>query len=366
MAYTIVTAAADQHGRELQRPERRRRDGQKPEQRHGRDLGQSDRRPHRVTEAGGTAAFTVLLTAQPVTNVVLTVTSGDTGEAAVGPAVLTFTPADWNSAQTVTLTGVDDLDRDGDQITTVTVAVDAGQSDDRFDAVAAQAVSVTTTDDDVGWHNSRNPFDVDANGRVDAADVLTIINYINAHPSDPSLPAPPAVPPPFYDVRNDGLCTAADVLAVINYINSRALATTSGGEGEGASRAATPPDAGLSVVPGAPTELLSANAPLVPMPASSRQVAGESSRHSTVTNGVLSNLSSPATASNPTPIATPALMLREADLIEPGTATRATAWVAGRESQAWDVALETWEPGVEEDVLALLVQDLARRFQAKP
>jgi len=104
--------------------------------------------------------------------------------------------------------------------------------------MSSQLVSVTTTDNDVGWHNTRNPFDVDGNGRVDAADVLMIINYINAHSGDPSLPPPPASPPPYYDVNDDGLCTAGDVLAVINYINSHGVGSS--GEGEEAWLVATP------------------------------------------------------------------------------------------------------------------------------
>ena len=41
-------------------------------------------------------------------DVVLNVTSGDTGEATVSPSTLTFTAANWNQPQTVTVTGVDD------------------------------------------------------------------------------------------------------------------------------------------------------------------------------------------------------------------------------------------------------------------
>ena len=61
-----------------------------------------------VTEAGSTATFTVVLGAQPDSDVVISVTSGDTGEATVSPATLTFTNGNWNSTQTVTVTGVDD------------------------------------------------------------------------------------------------------------------------------------------------------------------------------------------------------------------------------------------------------------------
>jgi hypothetical protein len=182
-----------------------------------------------VTEAGSTASFTVVLTAQPATDVVLTVTSSDPGEAAASPGALTFTLETWNSPQTVTIIGIDDSDRDGDQITSILVAVDTDQSDSRFAAVAAQSVWVATFDDDVGWTNPRNRFDVDDSGKVDPADVLRIINYLNSHPSDPSLPAPPAAPPPYYDVNGDSFCMPNDVLMVINYLNSLSAV---GGEGE--------------------------------------------------------------------------------------------------------------------------------------
>ena len=101
-----------------------------------------------VTEAGSTDTFTVVLDAQPTSDVVLTVTSSDTGEATVN-SPLTFTPANWDTAQTVTVTGADDDLIDGTITSTITVAVDDANSDDDFDAVADRAVSVSTTDDDV-------------------------------------------------------------------------------------------------------------------------------------------------------------------------------------------------------------------------
>lgn len=101
-----------------------------------------------VGEDGSTAQFSVRLTAQPTSNVVLTVASSDTTEAAVGPGTLTFTPENWDVAQTVTVTGVDDVVVDGIVGSTVTVSVNAAASDDAFDAVAGQTVSVTTSDDD--------------------------------------------------------------------------------------------------------------------------------------------------------------------------------------------------------------------------
>lgn len=96
----------------------------------------------------GTATFTVALTSQPAFNVVITLTSGDLGEASVDRPILLFTPATWNDPQTITVTGVNEFIDDGDQITGITVAINAGASDDTFDGVPSQVVTVTTVDDD--------------------------------------------------------------------------------------------------------------------------------------------------------------------------------------------------------------------------
>ncbi|MCO6453974.1 MAG: S8 family serine peptidase, partial [Pirellulaceae bacterium] len=101
-----------------------------------------------VGETGTTDSITVMPTAQPSSNVVLSVVSGDTGEVTVAPALLTFTPGNWNQPQTVTVTGVDDPAADGNQVTIVTISVVAASSDDAFDGLADQTVSVTTIDDD--------------------------------------------------------------------------------------------------------------------------------------------------------------------------------------------------------------------------
>jgi hypothetical protein len=102
-----------------------------------------------VSETGTTATFTVVLNAQPGSDVVFSVVSADTGEATVDKAALTFTNANWNSPQTVTVTGIDDDAVDGNQATTITVAVVDASSDDSYDALADQTVTVTTTHNDV-------------------------------------------------------------------------------------------------------------------------------------------------------------------------------------------------------------------------
>ena len=74
-------------------------------------------------EAGGTSSILeVVLTGQPAADVTLTVSSSDTSEGTVSPASLTFTPANWNTRQIVTVTGVDDDMDDGDQRYTIRLA----------------------------------------------------------------------------------------------------------------------------------------------------------------------------------------------------------------------------------------------------
>jgi hypothetical protein len=66
-----------------------------------------------TTKAGGTATFTVQLTAQPTADVTLPLASSNTMQGTIDQASLTFTADTWNAPQTVTITGVDDGLPDG-------------------------------------------------------------------------------------------------------------------------------------------------------------------------------------------------------------------------------------------------------------
>ena len=100
-----------------------------------------------TTEAGGTATFTVVLNSQPTADVTIALSSSDLTEGTVGPASLTFTAANWNTAQTVTVTGVDDAIDDGDIAYTIVTAA-AVSTDGSYSGLDAADVSVTNTDDD--------------------------------------------------------------------------------------------------------------------------------------------------------------------------------------------------------------------------
>jgi subtilisin family serine protease len=92
-----------------------------------------------TTEAGGQVTFTVVLSAQPATDVVIPVSVSDATEASVSTSSLVFTAANWATPQTVTVTGVNDNVDDGN--------------------IAFQAVLGVTNSADPAW-NGINPADV--------------------------------------------------------------------------------------------------------------------------------------------------------------------------------------------------------------
>ncbi len=105
----------------------------------------------RTTEAGGTATFTVALESEPTGNVELDLASSDATEGAASPSSLTFTSTNWNTAQTVTLTGQDDPAADGNQDYQVTLTVDqANTADAVYDALSAVTVYAVNADDEFG------------------------------------------------------------------------------------------------------------------------------------------------------------------------------------------------------------------------
>ncbi len=68
-----------------------------------------------TNEDGDTATFTVVLTEAPTGDVTIPVSSSDPSEADATPTSLVFNSTDWSFPRTVTATGVDDNEVDGDQ-----------------------------------------------------------------------------------------------------------------------------------------------------------------------------------------------------------------------------------------------------------
>ncbi|MDP6511963.1 MAG: fibronectin type III domain-containing protein, partial [SAR202 cluster bacterium] len=85
-----------------------------------------------TTDSGRKSFIPVLLNSQPASDVVVSVSSDDTGEITVSPSKITFTPSNWNTPQTVTVTGVEDGIADTDVNVGIWFAVVSESSDDSF------------------------------------------------------------------------------------------------------------------------------------------------------------------------------------------------------------------------------------------
>ena len=99
-----------------------------------------------ATGDGRTDTYTVALATLPSANVQIAVASGNTATATVSPATLTFTSANWNTAQTVTVTGVDNQGTGSNN--TVAISHSSTSTDGSYNAIAITDVTVTVVDDD--------------------------------------------------------------------------------------------------------------------------------------------------------------------------------------------------------------------------
>ena len=92
---------------------------------------------------GDTTTYTLVLDARPSGDVTVTPASDDTAAARVAPARLTFTISNWDTAQTVTVTGVEDDDATNEDVT-ISHSIGGGG----YSTVTVRSVTVTVNDDD--------------------------------------------------------------------------------------------------------------------------------------------------------------------------------------------------------------------------
>ncbi len=98
-----------------------------------------------VVEGGGSDIFSVVLTRQPLGNVVLTL-SFDAAQLSVAPTTLTFTPANWSTPQTVEVRAVDDAVPEEFLISKIAFAV--ASEDPDYDGLSVPDASVSVVDND--------------------------------------------------------------------------------------------------------------------------------------------------------------------------------------------------------------------------
>lgn len=98
-----------------------------------------------VAEGGAGASYSVVLTSLPQANVV--VTASPDSQLTASPSVLTFTTANWNVAQTVTVNAVDDAVVEGNHTGTISHSVSS--SDTSYNGLVVNSVTANITDNDL-------------------------------------------------------------------------------------------------------------------------------------------------------------------------------------------------------------------------
>mgnify|MGYP001236571108 CR=1 FL=1 len=98
-----------------------------------------------TTEAGGSATFDLVLKTAPSADVLISATSSDSSEGTASGA-LTFTPANWQTAQQLTISGVDDPIDDGDVSYTVNLVATSDDTD--YAALTLPALTLINEDND--------------------------------------------------------------------------------------------------------------------------------------------------------------------------------------------------------------------------
>jgi len=113
-----------------------------------------------VVEGGATDSYTVVLSTQPTASVVLTVSPNS--QVSVDKTTLTFTTSNWNVAQTVTVTAVDDTVAEGDHTGTISYTV--ASSDATYNGIGVSGVTASITDNETASISGYVWNDPNANG----------------------------------------------------------------------------------------------------------------------------------------------------------------------------------------------------------
>ena len=121
-----------------------------------------------TSETGTTASFTVVLDAQPTDTVTVAISGDDSTEHELSTSSLTFTTANWDAPQSITVTGVDDSLVDGDITTTITATA---SNTGGYAGTETATATLQTTDDDTD--DGSNGVTITQGTNKEGADLLT-------------------------------------------------------------------------------------------------------------------------------------------------------------------------------------------------
>ncbi|MBD2492629.1 Calx-beta domain-containing protein, partial [Aulosira sp. FACHB-615] len=97
-----------------------------------------------VVEGGATDTYTVVLKTQPTADVTITLNTGS--QITTNNTTLTFTAANWNTPQTITVTAVNDTTPEGNHTATITHSISS--SDNNYNGLTLPNINVAIQDND--------------------------------------------------------------------------------------------------------------------------------------------------------------------------------------------------------------------------
>jgi hypothetical protein len=140
-------------------------------------------------EEGRTDTFTIALDSGPSQPVKIDLVSSDPTEGVITPDSVNLTPGNWDTPQTITVTGLPDDIQDGDVAYTL-ITNPAASSDPNFDGLDAPDVSVINLDDTIPVANTDNattdedfPITIDVLANDTGIDDIPLTVTISADPS---------------------------------------------------------------------------------------------------------------------------------------------------------------------------------------
>ncbi len=116
--------------------------------------------PIAVNEGSTDQTFSVVLSAQPISDVVIKLTSDNPLAADIDKPLLTFSNSTWNTEQIVSISAQQDANLIDENVT-VTAAIVDEDSDDAFDIIPNKTISINVSDDDeAGYELSSTPINI--------------------------------------------------------------------------------------------------------------------------------------------------------------------------------------------------------------
>ncbi len=154
-----------------------------------------------TNEAGGEAQFKVYLNTEPTGNVVVDLESSDPSEGIItaltsgtvneeqNEASITFTPSNWSDEVILTVTGVDDIEPDGDEQYQIILNNNESATEDENYKIEVPDVSITNSDDwtprpadDAATTDQETPVDIDVLDNDLGLDYSPVVVSIHTQP----------------------------------------------------------------------------------------------------------------------------------------------------------------------------------------